>query len=462
MAIFGLTNVFQNLYNNIFGTIATGNTLLATGKDFLPVDANGNYITITGQDAVWLGLGSKNMQYWTYLFCSPLAGIVDRLAEADINGEITIVKGDKSDEISNSQASKRINTLLMRPNPLQTWEQFRGEQVVLKKIFGYCPVWAWTPAGFDRSYSKYLWNLNPYYANPTYNTSFSLTDIGSTRILEWVVNIQGKVYNIPAYDVMILKDGYIDNLQQNQALPLSKIAGLDWAVSNILAAMEADNVLLKKKGPLGFISNDMKSDQIAGTPPLAQEEKDELQKSLTGYGMSWNQFQYVISRFPVKWNPMSFNLKDLMTKETARQGIDMICDRFAYPPELMSGKNATYENRSSAEKFLYNSNVIPASLRDLREYNNYLDCNDYGISIKAYFDELPIMQEDLKQAGEANKYNTEAWLMRFQTSMITLNQFRIYCGDPVVAGDDIFFDEYLKKYNVQAVKTTPPTNTAAS
>ena len=139
-------------------------------------------------------------------------------------------------------------------------------------------------------------------------------------------------------------------------LPLSKVAGLDFFISNICASMEADNVLLKKKGPLGAWSFDPKPD-MAGTIPMTPDDKKEIQEDLKQYGLNWHQFQYVVSKIPLKWNAMSFNLRDLMTKETTRQGIDGICDRFGYPAELMSGKNATYENRSSAEKFLYQNNI---------------------------------------------------------------------------------------------------------
>jgi hypothetical protein len=55
--------------------------------------------------------------------------------------------------------------------------------------------------------------------------------------------------------------------------------------------MEADNVLIKKKGPLGFISHDPKPDTVAGYSPMSPKEKEEIQTELQKYGLSWNQWQ---------------------------------------------------------------------------------------------------------------------------------------------------------------------------
>ena len=87
--------------------------------------------------------------------------------------------------------------------------------------------------------------------------------------------------------------------------------------------MEADNVLLKRKGPLGIFSWDPGKD-IAGTPVLDPTQIDELQRMLRRYSLSLDKLQYIVSKLPVKWSSTSFNLRDLMTKETIRAGIDVI------------------------------------------------------------------------------------------------------------------------------------------
>lgn len=246
--------------NNIFGSLGAGRFPFQTSMDFIPVNGNGMVIDVKGTnvDAQWLGLEHPTMQYWAYNYCSPLAAVIDRLAEADTNGELQYVNKDYTLNTTwkKNPSQKRVMELLLNPNPFQTWEEFNSEQVVICKIFGYCPVFCMAPAGMDKTYTKRMFNLNPYYARPVFNDQFSLfgndmntleeTLLGIDRenpIKEWNIGIAGRSYRINADQVLLIKDGFIDSNLSNLGLPISKIAGLDYFVSNICAAMEADNVL---------------------------------------------------------------------------------------------------------------------------------------------------------------------------------------------------------------------------
>lgn len=442
------SHVDLNAANNLFGTIAEGRLPIATSKQFIPVDGNGGTMYVDGTEhrAKWLGLDFKPMQFWAYNFCSPLAAVIDRLSEADTNGKICILNTDGSLNTTYTKNPKlnRVMNLLKNPNPLQTWEEFNSQQVVLCKIFGYCPVFALGPGFSDKTSTKYLWNLNPFYCTPRQNTEFDLygntaediiAGIDRTNpIKEWVISIFGKNYIIPASDIILVKDGFIDANIQLMGLPISKVAGLDYFVSNICAAMEADNVLLKKKGPLGVFSYDAKPD-MAGWTPMSTKMKDDVQNDLQRYGLTWGQLQYVVSKTPIKWNSMSYNLQELMTKETVRQGIDGICDRFGYPAELMSGKNATYENRNSAEKFLYQNNVIPFSLRRMARYCQFFDVEGLALD----YNHLPVLQEDIMKAGEARKALSESLQIDWTTGIISYNQYLNELGLPEIAGKEMYY-----------------------
>jgi hypothetical protein len=433
-------------YNSVFGSLGASAFPILSRMDFIPLDGQGSTLNITGEgdspSPRWIGLDSKTMQFWSYVYCSPLAAVIDRLAEADTNGLIKFVDEESRVTVKNVNKNPkllRIKKLLKKPNPWQTWEEFEGEQVVICKVFGYCPVFAIGPAGFDKSYSRALVNLHPLLVTPQGWDDFNI--FGKTgQIKYWNLSIGGNTWDIPASDVMVVKDGFMSKTNE-LGLPMSKIYGLDFFVSNICAAMEADNVLLKKKGPLGVFSYDPAKD-MAGAVPLEPAAKDELQEDLKRYGLTLGQLQYVISKMPIKWNPMSFNIRDLMTKETIRAGIDGICDRFGYPAELMSGKNATYENRNSSEKWLYNNNVIPFSMRRMTRYNEFFELEDSAVLTKDY-DHLPVLQEDIVKAGEAYKQEAEGLDIEWKSGMITWNQWQTAKGRDTVAGMDIYYPEWL-------------------
>jgi len=432
---------------SIFGTLGASANPIFSKYSFIPNGLNGEIFDIGGGEtnsASWIGLDSKAMQFWAYLYCSPLAAVIDRLAEADTNGVIRFVDEDTKVPVKNYKKNpklSRIYRLLKKPNPWQTWTEFNGERKVLCKIFGYCPTFAVGSDVIDTSYTRALININPVMITPNRDPEFSIYT-SKSLIKDWSLNIMGENYTIPSKDIILFKDSFIGKTD-GLGLPMSKVMGLDFFVSNICASMEADNVILKKKGPLGVFSFDPGKD-MAGATPLDPTAKDELQKDLARYGLTIGQIQYVISKMPIKWNAMSFNLRDLMTKEVARAGIDGICDRFAYPAELMSGKNATYENRNSSEKFLYQNNVIPYSLRDMDTFNEFFQLEE--VVLNKNFNHLPVLQEDIVKSGEAEKYLSDALEVEWLSNMITWNQWQTAKKRDTVPGMDIYYHEYLKLY----------------
>lgn len=454
---------------NMFGSIAHKAIPISTSMSFIPEDNAGAIIDLKGTNvnAKWLGLDNKMMQFWAYNYCSPLAAVIDRLAEADTNGRIKLLKPDDTvyENYTKNPVLNRLMKLLKKPNPWQTWEEYNSEQLVISKVFGYCPVWSLGPFGMDKSYTKALFNLNPFFFNPIRNIEFSPFIENSNPIKEWNGTIFGFKVVIPSSDVMLLKDGLMNSSTDVMGLPLSKVAGLDYFISNICAAMEADNVLLKKKGPLGVFSHDPKPD-MAGWTPMKPQDKNDLQDDLKRYGLTLGQLQYIVSKTPIKWNAMSFNLRDLMTKETVRQGIDGICDRLGYPAELMSGKNATYENRNSAEKYLYQNNIIPFSLRRMAQYDKFFGLEDMAALLYLDYDHLPVLQDDIVKAANANYSTAQRFNIEWKAGLITLNEWRLAQKMlPLSNGEgDWFYPEWFAKYGkkLNLVKNdTAPKNPSA-
>jgi hypothetical protein len=448
--IISMPPVTLDLTGGMFGTIASKRIPMPTGMDFIPLDNQGTTLKIRGEDAPhWLGLHSKSMQYWAYQYCSPLAGVIDRLAEADSNGRIAFYHDSDKKKVENVNKIpklSRIAKLMKNPNPLQTWEEFNSEQVVYAKIFGYCPVLCVVPKGMDKSFTKWMFNLNPLFCTPTnYDEVDVFADNFTSNIDYWTIKLWNRNIEISGDDILVVKDGFIDN--DGDGLPMSKLCGLDFAISNICAAMEADNVLLRKKGPLGIFSYDPKPDNVAGYLPMTNLQKDELQGELKRYGLSLNMLQYIISRSPIKWNPVSFDTTQLKTKETIQQGTDIICDRLGYPAELMSGKNATYENRHTSERFLYQNNIIPFSLRRMARYDQFFGLEEY--TLLQDFLHIAVLQEDIQKASLALKDRTIALDMQWKSNLISYNEYRVELKYDKIAGKDkYFYTDYTKENEV--------------
>lgn len=446
----------NNFFDHLFGTIAggySGLNKLNSGISFIPANTpngNGKTIKIKGAGARWLGMRNRIMQKYAYEFCYPVAAVVDRLAEYDLTGELQILRstGKGKDNFATNDWANRMNALLEQPNEMQSWEEFRGEQIVYKKIFGFCPVLPICPVGFESQpwMALALVNLPPWLFEAVPVRGSILSWFKKSNIVkEYRATINGSVTTFKPEQLMILTDGFTPDDQSDFLLPLSRLVGLDMAISNICAAMEADNVLLRKKGPLGFISHDATTKDQVSYRPMSMKYKKELQKSLTSYGLTWDQYQYVISRVASKWNPMSFSVKDLDTSGTLEKCEKAICHRLAFPYILYEETDTTYANGDNAAATVYQTNVIPNANKDAKKYAKFFQAKENACKLFYNFECVAALQEDKQYEATAGKTRGERLKEEWLNGVITLNQWREAQEYDTVDGDDIYYTEWKKK-----------------
>lgn len=438
----------NNFFTHLFGTIANlPSTSLLGNSDFIPTGSNNEILRLTGPDsAAWLGMKNKMIQKYAYEYCYAVASVVDKLAEYDISGcmEVNSISGQLKGNTAKNEWSNQMRRLMDQPNPMQTWEQFRGQQVMYKKVFGFCPVLPTIPSGMSPEYAVSMINLPPwlFFPIPTSNFNFIATSINDL-ISGWRVNLLGKNITLGVDDVFILEDSFMLDDKEYFILPQSRLVGLDMAVSNLCAGMEADNVLLRKRGPMGFISHDAAAtkDSIAGYIPMSKSEKKRLQDDLARYGLSWSQYQYVVSRTAAKYVSMGYNVKELGTSETIVKAEKAICHRYAYPYVLYEEQDATYANGGNAKKGVYQDNVIPNSKKDLNKYNKFFKAKDNNCIIECDYSHVAAFQEDEKFKGQAAQLLDQGLQIEFQNNIITINEWRTARGyDTLPDGDKYFRD----------------------
>ena len=454
------TDFFNRFTSNLFGSIAGGAIIPNSKGDFVPTGINGEVADLKEMKAQWLGLSNPVMQKYAYEFCYPVASVVDRLAEMDLNGELEILKakGKGKDDYAKNDWAVKMNKLLAQPNPLQTWDQFRGQQNLYKRIFGYCISLPLVPEGFQPWDAVSIINLPPWLT--TVNTGkisnpYMVSSV--TDVIQSVSFQYGSSYvTIPADKIIIFEDSFMQDDRKGFALPLSKLVGLDMAISNICAAMEADNVLLKKRGPLGFISHDAAAskDAITGYLPMTKREKKEVQTVLNQYGLSWSQWQFAVTRQAVKWNPISWDVKQLGTKETVVAAEKAICHRFNFPYVLYEETDATYANGNQASKNVYINTIIPAANKDMAKYNKFFKAEENDCKIELCFDDIPALQEDKKMQAEAANSLTQTLEREWLNDIITRNQWLTARGYDTIDGGDIYYSQWKSSQPQQQTEVT--------
>lgn len=390
------------------------------------------------------------MQKKAYDLCYPLASVIDKLAESDITGVVEILRkvGKGKENVLKTEWANQMMRLFTTPNPLQSWEQFRGQQIIYKKVFGYCPVFPVVPAGFGPEYASAMVNLPPWLfsAEPTqkYFYKSKIEEI----VRYYKATIMGETVEFDPKDIFILKDSFMPDYEcTGMILPQSRLVGLDMAVSNICAAMEADNVLLKKKGPLGFISHEVAAGKDSvGYMPMKEEDKIEIQNDLRRYGLSWSQYQYVVSKVAMRWNPMSFDVKGLGTKETVLAGARAICQRLGFPYVLFEDSESTFSNQNTAYLKLYDDNVIPNNKRDMSEYAIFFKADENNAKIVTDYSELGVFQEDDLNQGKARAAKAQALEIEYVNDIITKNQWLEVLGlDGIGPEGDLLYSQSAAK-----------------
>lgn len=430
----------MSFINNLFGAIAGQSFIRQSNMDFIPADSDGRTIQIKGDNVSWLGMRSRVMQKYAYDFCYPVSSVCDRLAEYDLTGkwEILRSKGKGKENYATGTWAQNLNNRFTKPNPLQSWEQFRGQQMVYKKIFGFCPVLPIIPFAFTPDYASALINLPPWLFDVVRGKGNMLNSTTIEELIShYTLSLPDGVIKIAPDKIFILEDSFMQDEQSGFLLPQSRLVGLDMQISNICAALEADNVLLKKRGPLGFISHEVTKDAV-GHIPMEDEDKKALQDDLQGYGLSWSQFLYVISKSPARWNPMSFDTKELGTKETVVSGCEAICQRYGFPYILFKESDATFANGAQAATGVYFNNTIPNANKDANKYNIFFKAEENGSKIVPCFDDVAFLQDDIKTQADGRKAQNESYLIEYDNNLITLNQWREKMGYDTVPGDDIY------------------------
>jgi hypothetical protein len=189
----------MSFINNLFGAIAGQSLIRQTGMSFIPADSDGTVIQIKGDNVSWLGLRSRLMQKYAYDFCYPVSSVCDRLAEYDLTGKWEILRsqGKGKNNYATNEWARNLNKRFEKPNPLQSWEQFRGQQIVYKMVFGFCPVMPIVPFGFTPDNCTAIINIPPWLFDvvPVPNASILSSNLNEI-IKHYTLSLPGKIIEL--------------------------------------------------------------------------------------------------------------------------------------------------------------------------------------------------------------------------------------------------------------------------
>ncbi len=383
-----------------------------------------------------------------YEKCPPVNAIINRKAEAYINGNTWILntQGKAKGKEATNEAANKLRKLLKNPNPLQSWDEFEAQGYIYQQIFGYNIVLPIKPVGYKENIEAFaLWNIPPSMVNiEETDKLFYQTKIDG-MIKEIVLTYKGNRTVLKLEDIYIMKG--ITPSFCSLILPESRICALALPINNIIGAYESRNVLINYRGALGILTNDSGNGTYSPVS-IPAPEKEQLQNDLRRYGLKNSQWQFILTSASLKWQQMGVPTKDLMLFEEIEDDIQRICDSYNYPYELLSSaKGVTYANKKEAKQLLYQDAIMPEAKSIYGQWNAFFNTEKYSIILDKDYSTIPVLQQDQVQAATARKMRNDALLIEFQNDLITLNRWLELNGEDPRPDGDVYYSEFKKKQN---------------
>ena len=201
----------------------------------------------------------------------------------------------------------------------------------------------------------------------------------------------------------------------------SKIDSLQLPLSNIIGALKSENVLIVERGAEGILSNESQAD--GGAIPLGKEERDRIEREMgRSYGIFDGQKRKIITNSSLKWQPMTFPIKDLMLLECIESDFQTICAAYGADRDIFpSTKGATFENKNNGVKSTYQNTIQPQADDLMSILNNAFGLEKQGLYLYADYSYLPVLQEDKQKEEQSEKTEAEKNSINVNT-IITLNR----------------------------------------
>ena len=193
---------------------------------------------------------------------------------------------------------------------------------------------------------------------------------------------------------------------RNPIIGVSKIGSLTLPISNIVATLKSRNIVITEKGIFGILSNDS-SDVDA--VPIADGERNQIRRTFKSDNDLYNEeSKIVLTNAKLKWQPISFPMKDMMYFEEIEDDVAAICGEFGMDRDIFpSTKGATFENKLQGLKSTYQNTIIPMADELAETLTNEFALNEKGLKLKLCYDHLPIMKEDELKEAQAELTETQ-------------------------------------------------------
>jgi len=401
-------------------------------KSKYPTDHYYNSILNIGANiAKWLNLESSNELLNAYDEIPDIKILIDKLTNLFIKFKYKHLKKQGSELIDISEDSPLIDKL-NNPNAFQGGIEWIKQLYTYWQVFGNCvTIGNWPVSGTEGDYNRIetLYNLPFDKLKFELNQNFfQFEDIRD--ILKFVkLNIDNEIKeNYIPDEIMHINDVNIKwDKKTGYFLGKSKLSAQRDSVTNLGIGYEMKNVIWYKRGALGILSPDGKSEY---SMPLLDDDRKDLQRQFQeNYGITYEKFQYIITKSPLKFVQMGGRLRELMLYEGLEDDRKLLCAAYSFPFLLyMQDDSSTFSNFDIATQNAYQDKIIPDWILYQNALNNFFKLKEKNEKIIIDYSDISVLQEDQKELIEKQILESDGitkLLLKYNSGEISREQAEI-------------------------------------
>ncbi len=353
----------------------------------------------------------KGREFDVYETTGILQVILGRKALMKANGmwkHWRIGNDGKIEEVDDSDFIKRLKD----PNPLQSGNDFLQEMSIHRDVSGAAYIYGLKGVSFQEVPDA-LWNILPQLMTIKLTGNvYQQTDINEI-IKNFIFDEGGNgEHKYDGDEILFRRKTNVSH----PVLPASPLIPLTMEISNARAAMGYRNVILRKRGAIGILSNNAKD--ADGAIPMKKGERERIEKQYQkNYGISDKQMQVIISNASLLWQPMNYPTKDLMLFEEVDADLRVIIDAYGLNDNMFSqNKGATFENVIQGERIAYQDTIIPESNDDARAFSQFFGLTDDREFLTLEYGHIQSLKDDEVKKSQILERKTRAF------QILTMNE----------------------------------------
>lgn len=345
-----------------------------------------------------------------------------------------------------SEKSQIANNILNKPNCLQTFEEFVYCHFVYRLAEGnsfirgamsseieVTDLWKWI---------SNLWPIPGSKVTSVLKTTqvplYGICDIGDIIERYDIESNNNTPIRVPRNQMWHDRDSIPHyDVFDKFGFSCSRLDSVMPAIETIQAVYKARNIVFKKAGAIGIISNTAKDD--AGHVAMDPKEKREIQDHYyKTHGLEENKSPVLITDADLKFLRTCLSIQDLQPFDETLLDAITIAGAYEIPDVLVPRKDhSTFSNQATAEKGVYSNVIIPMARKFCEALTNFLGLQNAGYSISCRFDHVDCLQTGLKEAEEVKKLVNERCYDQFCKGLISLNKWRAQIDEEALE-DDVF------------------------